>query len=228
MEQSGSDLLAYLGTLARTGWLMDQDPAFQSRIAEHGRWKSFAPGSTVYAVGDDPDGLYGLVEGNFDVSIPIGEGEMVTIFRAEPGSWIGDSAVLAETSRAVEVVTPVTSRMLFVPAAALRRILRDHPGDWSALYGLSHINTMRAAAVIGDLLALSPHARIARTLLRLSDADGLAICTQQELAALCGMSRTSFRRAFSDHMNRGVIHTEYGAVRILDRAALETAMRSGW
>jgi CRP-like cAMP-binding protein len=228
MEQSPSDLLANLGPLARTGWLVDQDPAFQSRIAEHGRWKTFAAGSTVYAVGDDADGLYGLAEGNFDVSIPIGDGEMVTIFRAEPGSWIGDSAVLARTSRAVEVVTPVASRMLFVPTAALRRILRDHPGDWSALYGLSHINTMRAAAVIGDLLALSPQARLARTLLRLSDADGRAICTQQELAALCGMSRTSFRRAFADHIARGVIRTEYGVVRILDRAALEAAMQSGW
>jgi CRP-like cAMP-binding protein len=228
MEQTESDFLPALGALATTGWLRDQDPAFRSRIAEHGRWKSFSPGSTVYAVGDDPDGLYGLAEGNFDVSIPIGEEEMVTIFRAEPGSWIGDSAVLARTPRAVEVVTPVASRMLFVPTSALRRILRDHPGDWSALYGLSHINTMRAAAVIGDLLALSPQARLARTLLRLSDADGLAICTQQELAALCGMSRTSFRRAFSDHIDRGVIRTEYGAVRILDRAALERTIRNGW
>jgi CRP-like cAMP-binding protein len=228
MTQFGTDFLAHLGPLAEVGWLKGQSAPFLARIAEHGRWKSFAPGSTVYAVGDLPDGLYGLSEGNFDLSIPIGDGEMVTIYRAEPGAWIGDSAALANTPRAVTVVTPVASRLLFVPLAGLRRILRDHPGDWSALYGLSHINSMRAASVIGDLLALSPRARIARSLLRLCDADGIVTCTQQEIAALSGMSRTSFRRAFAEHIAEGIIRTEYAALRILDRSALEAKIRDGW
>jgi CRP-like cAMP-binding protein len=228
MNQSNLDYRAHLGPLADAGWLDGQDAAFLSRIAEHGRWRTFAAGSTVYAVGDHPDGLYGLGEGNFDVSIPIGEGEMVTIYRAEPGAWIGDSAALANTPRAVTVITPVASRLLFVPIAALRRILRDHPGDWSALYSLSHINTMRAASVIGDLIALSPHARIARTLIRLSDPEGLVHCTQQELAAMSGMSRTSFRRAFAEQIAHGIIRTEYGAIRIINRAVLEESVREDW
>jgi hypothetical protein len=38
---------------------------------------------------------------------------------------------------------------------------------------------------------------------------------------MIGMSRAAFRRAFSSLIDAGIVRTEYGKVRILDRAALE-------
>lgn len=210
-----------LGALARVGWLSQQNAEFQERMAAAGKWVSLARDQVLYDVGDAPDAVFGLAEGLLDVAIPVSEDEMVTLHRAATGFWIGDSALLADKTRGVSVRAAAPCRIFRLPADALRRNLAAHPEDWACFFRLSHMNVMLTITALAEVITLSPRARFARLLLRLADADGLVHASQDDLGNMVGMSRSTFRRTFASLIAAGVVETEYGGLRILNRATLE-------
>jgi CRP-like cAMP-binding protein len=181
----------------------------------------------LYQHGDDPNGLYGLGSGVLEVQIPLGE-EQVTIHRAEPGFWIGESAILARTSRSISVFAAVKSRVFFIPALKIRALLRDEPQLWYSFFELSHINASRAVATLAEVLSRTPHERLARMLLRLADTEGKVSATQEDLARLIGMSRSSLQRVLSDLMNTGAIAVSYRSLQIVNRQNLVGLISGCW
>lgn len=208
-------------TLAARGWLAEQDEDLRQSILAAARWKTLARGESLYAVGDEPNGLFGLEEGFLDIAIPISEDEEVVIHRAPPGLWIGDSALLAGTTRSLTLTAATPAQVVALPAATLRRLLAERPQHWPAFAALAHRNGTLAIQVLAEALALPPRARFARLLLRIADSEGNVRATQEDLGRLAGMSRAAFRRAFGDLIANGVVQLEYAGLRIVDAAALQ-------
>ena len=208
-------------TLSTVGWLAGEAPEFRDRLLSIARWRKYRAGDDIYLAGDEANGVFGLEKGRVDVSIPISADEWVTMHRAQPGFWIGDSALFSGQPRGVSVVTHDECLILTIPALPLKRMLEEHPHDYLCFYRLTHANTMQTLRVLAETIALPPRARFARMLLRLTSRDGVVGATQSELGALAGMSRAAFRRAFSELIEKGVVKMEYGAVRILDMEALQ-------
>ena len=148
-----------LGALSEFGWLSQQTEGFQDRMAQIGRWMSLTKGQFVYGVGDAPDAVFGLEEGLLDVAIPIHPDEMVTLHRATRGFWIGESALLAETTRGVALIAAADCRVLRLPGDAVRRHLAENPQDWTCFFRLSHMNVMTTIAALAEIVALPPRAR---------------------------------------------------------------------
>lgn len=227
MKQSGGEKLRQLGSLTERGWLSDQPDDFQARMVDAGRWVEFERGQLLYDVGDPPEALYGLGSGALEVSLPVRADDFVTIYRAEPGFWVGNSGLLAGTTRSISVRSAARSRVFRIPAAAIRTILRDQPGDWQSFYMLSHINATTLARILAETLSLTPRAHFARILLRLADKEGHVRMTQEDLARLAGMSRATFRRAFAELIDLGVIETGYGDLRVMNPVALQDEIAKG-
>ncbi|WP_246176493.1 Crp/Fnr family transcriptional regulator [Rhodovulum strictum] len=196
---------------------------FQARMAMAGRWTTLQRGGLLYSVGDQPNAVFGLGEGLLDVSIPIGRDEEVTIYRARPGFWVGDSALLAGTTRSITISAAAESRVFRIPISAVRRALAEHPEDWNCFFRLTHANASLAVSILAEVLSLPPRARFARMLIRLAGPDGTVRATQEDLGRMAGMSRAAFRRTFTALIELGALRTEYGCVQIVDRAALERA-----
>jgi len=207
--------------LSRIGWLSEQPQAFRERLAEISHWRRFAKGESFYEVGDPPNGVFGLELGRVEVSLPISDDEMVAVHRAGPGLWFGEAAIISDNARGVSVHAQEECLALFAPADRVRRLIADHPEDMILFAKLSFATVMLAIRVLSETIALPPRARFARHLLRQAEPDGSVRATQTELAGLGGMSRSSFRRALAELISTGVLRMQYGAVRILDRAALE-------
>lgn len=208
-------------TLLAQGWLADQPEAFRNRLLAAARWKTLSRGESLYAAGDEPNAMFGLEEGFLDVAIPIAADEEVVIHRAPPGLWIGDSALLADTTRTLSLTAATQARVLTLSASAVRHLLDTHPQDWSSFAALAHRNATLAIQALGEALALPPRARFARLLLRIADSDGAVRATQEDLGRMAGMSRAAFRRAFGDLIAAGVVELQYAGLQILDRAALQ-------
>lgn len=206
--------------LSNVGWFASEESEFQERLLSIASWRSYRPGEYIYIVGDEADGLFGLEKGKVDVLIPISDDEMVTLHRAQPGFWIGDSALLSQGRRGVSLVAHDECLALTVPARPLLQMLKKHPHDYACFYRLAHLNVMQTLHVLAETIALPPKARFARMLLRLTSKEGIITATQSEIGALAGMSRAAFRRSFSDLIESGVVQPEYGAIRILDMDAL--------
>jgi CRP/FNR family cyclic AMP-dependent transcriptional regulator len=221
LHQSNSLSLAALSPLADKGWLATQPAAFQSWIASAGRWRTYEAHQMLYQAGSEPEGLYGLGSGAWELTLPLIGGEPVVFHRAEPGSWIGDSAILAETRRHISVAAAVTSRVFCVPTLAIRAALASRPEFWPCFFALNHYNSSQAVTLLAEVLSLSPRARLARMLLRLADKQGFMNVTHTDLARLIGMNRSSLQRSLNSLIEAGLISTSYRTLTVLDWAGLE-------
>lgn len=207
--------------LSKTGWLAEQPADFQERMVALGDWRTNHAGQSLYDVGDAPNAVFGLETGLVDISIPISDDEMVTLHRAGPGVWAGDSALFSGQPRVVSLTAHTDSLVFAIPARALKRHIDERPADLLYFYKLNHRNFELALSALAEVIALPPRARFARLLLRLASGDDMIRATQTELGKLAGMSRAAFRRAFTELLAKGIVKTEYGKVRIMERAALE-------
>ena len=210
-----------LWPLDERGWLAGQPRDFQAWMLENGRWRTYAAGKLIYDFGDVPDGLYGLGSGALELTLPLVGGEPVTLYRAEPGFWLGESALLARAPRAIALAAATEARVFRVPAARITALLAERPSAWQHFYELSHLNAELAATLLAEVLALTPRARLARILLRHADEDGRVLARQEELARLLGITRSSLQRALASLTQSGAISSGYGSLVVHDRAALE-------
>ncbi len=215
-----------LAPLDRVGWLADQPAPLRTWMAKTGRWRSLEPGQLLYEAGDEATGVYGLAEGSLEITFPLVGDEPVSIHRAEPGFWVGDLALLAKSERLISVRARRRARIFAVPGSAIRAHLSAHPEHWPCFYALTNRNMTIALTLLGEALALSPAARVARRLQQLADAEGKVKATQEELAGLVGVTRATVRRALDRLIAEGALEPGYGTLHIKDRAALERRSRS--
>ena len=214
-----------LGPLDRVGWLARQSEEFRKWMAENGRWRQFAMGEVIYLAGDEPDGMYGLASGALEITFPLHGEEPVTIYRAEPGFWIGEAALMAGATRLVSLSAALDSRVFHLPIGPLKALLQRDPGCWRILYEQSFDNLTVAMTVIAEALSLSPRARMAKLLLRLADADGRVHANQDEFCRLIGMTRSSVRRALTNLVEAGIVRTGYRWLEIVDADRLKALSR---
>lgn len=229
LPASGADgaPLPGLDPLDRVGWLATQPAPFRDWAQRSGRWRTFARGQPLYQVGEEPEAIHGLGSGALEVLIPVSDDDQVTIHRAEPGFWIGDSGLLAGTSRVISVVAAAPSRVFCIPAGSVRRLLAGKPEFWRCFYELAHRNGSLAVATLAEVLSRSPEARLARMLLRLADGGGAVQATQADLARLLGVTRSSLQRALGHLVDEAGVRPGYGVVAIPDRPRLERVAAAG-
>lgn len=222
LAQSAQKPRQGLAPLDRVGWLARQDSDLKAWFAAHGRWRTFAEGEMIYLHGDAADGIYGLAHGGIEIQFaPVGA-EPVTLHRAEPGFWIGESALLSHAPRIVSLFAASECRVFRVPAADLRQLVADQPRHWKAFYELTHTNTLLALTLLAEALSLTPRARLARLLLRMSGEQAEVHANQEDLGRLLGMTRSSLRRSLNVLVAERTIATGYGRITILDRHRLTT------
>lgn len=219
---SGQKVSQDLAPLDRTGWLSRQTPELRAWFAAHGRWRTYAAGELLYLHGDPPDAIYGVAQGTVELQFaPVGS-ELVTLHRAEPGFWIGESALLADAPRIASLFAASEARLFRVPGPALRQFVTEQPQHWRAFYELTHANTLTALTLLAEALSLTPRARLARLLLRLSESSAEIQANQDDLRRILGMTRSSLRRALNVLIANGIIATGYGRITILDRSRLKS------
>lgn len=215
-----------IAPLDRLGWLASQPETLRDWVASVGIWRDYRPGQVIYMAEDPADGLYGLARGALDISSPDAGDEQVALSRAEPGFWIGDAALLSNTPRLVTVTAMTEARLLFLPGPAVLRLLHENPEMWPCFYMLSNINLAVALELLAEALSCPPRVRIARNILRLSDADDTAVlASQADIARLAGVTRATMQRGLADLVRAGAVETGYRALQVRDRSALRAAAR---
>ncbi|MCA8879518.1 MAG: cyclic nucleotide-binding domain-containing protein [Rhodobacteraceae bacterium] len=209
-----------LAPLHRLGWLSHQSPELRDWFVANGRWRTYSAGEIIYLHGDSPDGMYGLGSGAIDVYFAPADEDPVLVHRAETGFWIGESALLAHNQRIISLSAATECRVFRVPAPALRSLLSSAPQHWPAFYELTHANCLLALTLLSEALTLTPLARLARLMLRLSAGGPEIVANQDDLGRLLGLTRSSLRRSLSRLAATGAITTGYGRISIVDHERL--------
>ena len=122
-----------------------------------------------------------------------------------------------------QVVAQIPGEALTLPASQLRSRVADHPALMQLMLKFVHSNINQAEQSTACNALHGVEARLARWLLMTSDrvqGDTIAL-TQEYLAVMVGVQRTTVTAACSDLKAAGVIHYTRGRIQIVDRPALE-------
>lgn len=189
-------------------------------------------GAVLFLEGDPALGFFVILSGAVKVYRSTADGREVVIHILGPGDFIGEVPLHAggrypATAEAVE-----RSSVVYVPAEALRRIVRRDPEvALRILEGFAG----RLLALLGrfeSLAGRSAPGRLADFLLRAAERtgrrtdDGLEVSlglSRAQIAALLGTSRETVSRTLSAWRRAGLVALRQGTVVVRDAARLREA-----
>jgi CRP-like cAMP-binding protein len=201
-----------------------RDPAFQQQVLGSARLRTFAPKQALYHVGDEPDGLYGVVEGSVSISLPTDNGLDYLAVRADPGFWIGDLAFFSDQPRLVTVTAATSVKALFLSAIDMRAIVKTDPDRYRDFYALTHENMALTLRLLANLATPGSDQRLGLRLLQHDDMHPTPGAwleySQDELAQMLAMSLPTLQRALKRLSQSGMIEVGYARMRVTDRDRL--------
>ena len=215
---------------ARDVALLETDPWFaalparrRARLAASLRVRAFDKLEPVYRLGDPPDGLWVVLEGEVRlVSYTARGGEVVGLI-LRPGRWFGELSVLDGGPRPHDAVALRPSRVALVASAAIGELTREDPELWRSLAVLTCHHHRRTLARLERNRFQSAKARLAALLGATADPDrpdAPIRISQAELANTVGVSRQRLNRLLGELRAENILRTAYGAVVVLDRPRL--------
>lgn len=183
--------------------------------------RRYDPGQFIYLQNTAPEEFYYLEKGvaRSFISSPEGAERLLTLHHA--GDLMGEASFFDGCPRVSSAVAVTECRVISVDGPRLEHILRTHPE--LALPLLRYLaRTVRLLSSHVDDISFRPaDRRLAGALLRQAGSGAQLRTTHEELGTAVGASRVTVSRVLSRFAARGWIGTGYGAIRILDRPALE-------
>jgi len=214
--------------LAGRGWLATCPPAFAEAILAASEIVEVPRDRMILRWGEPAHGLCGLAAGGLYVAVAGPDGELHKMHLGAPGLWLGETALLGETSRRINVTTTVESCIAWLPAEEIAALAEAYPETWRHLGRLAAIHTTSAMASVSCLLIRDSAARVAQKLLQVDPGDGpLLTLTQTALGEMVGLSRNTLNRVLAALERAGALHVGYARIQVRDRAKLEHAARFG-
>lgn len=206
-------------------WLSETPADFQERMLAKCDLLQFKAAGSVYEVGDDPGGMFGVVEGHIELHLPTHGSETTLAYIGGPGFWAGDIAAVTGRSRLISIVAGAGSQLLRLPRAELLRMAASDPNVWRNIVLLLARNLAKSMRVIAALKRSEPESRIAAMLLILTeDQQGrpaIVSASQTHLAALTQLSRSAVNAALKGLEDQGLIRRRYGSIEVPAPAALD-------
>jgi CRP-like cAMP-binding protein len=217
-------------TLRRTGWLLDQPEWVRETVLSSARLQAYETDRFVFYAGDEPGGMYGIVDGGFGLLIPSARNDMLMCNILRRGYWFGYGPALNGGPRKVTIKAIEKSHILHLPLRAITAIGAEKPEFFRILGALndSHL-MMNALQVAGDLLIPSGEKRIAAVLARVArrgpgeeaEEPWPIRLSQADIGQMSNASRDRVNRALAKFEAAGWLTAEFKRVIIKDMASLE-------
>jgi CRP/FNR family transcriptional regulator, cyclic AMP receptor protein len=221
--------------LLSTGWLKDRPAEFQQALLANCEWRAYAAGETI-AHGGDPHGcVFGLAAGVVASTAALGAPDTPPMHIGHPGHWFGYVPVISNRPRTISTAARSPAFLAKITEPALEALVTARPDWWRHLAVLAldygHITSNIAA----DLLIRDSTRRCVATLLRIAnvrfetagDAPAEALVSQEELATLANLSRSTSNVILGRLEGSGHIVRRYHAISLNQVAALRAIADAG-
>lgn len=197
------------------GWLSRQPERFRFEVLSRSDLIRVAAGHVIYRPGDDPDALYGLVDGLIELNFTNGHVGSVR----SPGYWIGESALFLQAKRHVAIAAKTDVELLRLPRVEFEQLLTDP--EYCRCFALLNVEHLEEAlGIIANLMEHDPVARTYGRLMNLSRnqdcGDAPLKLTQTELASMCGLTRQTVSKVLKSLSAQGVVSAKYGEITMLN------------
>jgi len=186
------------------------------------------PGDYVCRIGRPVTYWFGVVEGLLKMSTESAQGQTVTYAGLPPGGWFGEGTVLKREPYRYNMQALRKSVVAGLPVDTFHWLI-DHSLGFNR-FVMNQLNERLGQFIAARAIDRmnNPDVRVARSLAALFNpilypgvGETLRI-TQQELAYLVGLSRQRVNEALNALEAQGSIRVEYGGLRVLNLAALNS------
>ncbi|MEE4331146.1 MAG: Crp/Fnr family transcriptional regulator [Wenzhouxiangella sp.] len=222
--------------LSNSPWLQGfPDDLRETFLASARLLPPFERGQRVYNIGDDPNGIYGIVSGCFGFEVAPREEGPQLVHQIRPGVWFGELAHVLKRPRLATIYATRRSQCMCVPAQALNKLLRNDPRLWKHIALALANATVMAFVVINDLIGRSPKRRVAAALLRIAgyredaplEEDAVELdLTHGNLALLSNCSRSTVAQYLQELEAEGYLESQYGRTILTRPIALRKWLKS--
>jgi CRP/FNR family transcriptional regulator, cyclic AMP receptor protein len=213
--------------LSQSPWWAAIGEAAQQQLRRDIGERVVAAGASLGHHGETQHHWYGVLEGLLKWSINAADGRTVTLGGQSVGSWFGEGTLLRGQPRQADLVALRASRVAMMPFETFDWLRRTQPAFNEFL--LQQINE-RLHWFMGNIAAhrlLDADRLVARALLGLVHpllnprGERYLTISQEELANLATVSRQRCNESLVAMKRNGLLQLDYGAVRVLDLAALQ-------
>lgn len=213
-------------------WMEGLTPAQADRVHHEILVRRYDAGATVCMRGAPSAHWIGVIEGMLKVENSNHGGKSATLTGVPEGAWIGEGAVIKSELRPYDLVALQDSLVALVPATTFHWLMSEcRPFSVWLIHQLN-ARLGHFIALVQGLRLNDTQAQVAYCLASLFNRDlypgtrpQLAI-SQEEIGRLAGVSRQIANRVLHEMQDKGHIRIGYGAIEVLDLAALQ-AMAAG-
>lgn len=180
--------------------------------------------TSIYLPGDPSDKIYLLKRGVVKISTLTEEGKEIVLAFLHPGDVFGELAVVDLSPRDHYAEVHEDALICIFSRNDFLELMTVYPDMAFQVTKLLGLRVRRLRNRVETLLFKSAHARLAQTLLDLSqeygvrDKYGLLLTlklSQQELGSLVGLSRESVNLCLSDFKRKGLVEASGRSLRLL-------------
>ena len=215
------------------GWLSERPKAFQEAVLDRCLIKTVGKGALAFHVGDPPGGMHAVVSGSLAVEIAPGTRGPDILFIATPGTWTAATGAVTNRPRQIGFRALGDSTLLYLPLQAINQIIDDDRSTWRYFALAAHEILELMNVACADLRRRDPVSRLLGTLLtsigcRLAtpeDVSSLELdVTQNSLAHLSNLSRTTVGTLLKNLENAGHLERHYNKIRVRSPDALRSML----
>jgi CRP/FNR family cyclic AMP-dependent transcriptional regulator len=207
--------------LERDQWFGSIPSERRTALLAEARVRTVPTGGTVYGIGDPPNGLWCVLEGQVRLKGYSTNGVEMLVLVLRPGKWFGELSTLDGGPRPHDALAFGDTRLLHIAMPAFSRAVEVQPMLYRDLGMLVCAHQRSALDFIGQSVSQSVRVRLASSLAHSTiGADGHLQVRQDEVAALVGVSRQSVNRHLRLFEQAGLIDLGYKEIRVRDAAGL--------
>lgn len=222
--------------LAGHAFFRELDPTLVVEVASRAVAKRLRDGARLFAKGDPPDGLYGVVGGAVRVSSTGRDGQEVLITVLDPGQWFGEISLFDGLPRTHDAHAKGDTTLLLVPRREFQDLLERRPALYPHFTRQLCARLRRVFSALEDWAFLDVASHLARRLLEMAEVPAVAETDedgapsvrlpQEELARLLGTTRESVGKVLKAWERQGLVRLAYGRVVIRNRDGLAAVIES--
>jgi len=202
-------------------------------LSRYARLQKFAKGDVIVQKGAAGSGMMAVVDGRVKISTVSPEGKEVILDFINPGEVFGEIALLDSRERTADAIAMEACQVMVLERRDFLPFLERHPHTCIKLLSVLCGRLRHTNQLIEDSLFLNVEARFAKRLLGFarqygeSRPEGILIqlkLSQQEIAALIGVTRESVNKQLSAWQELGWVKVGRGSILVTDIEALEAVV----
>ncbi len=224
-----NEIAACSAFLANNGWLKLCTPAFAESFLAHCHWRQVPAGTGIQHAGEAGGYITGIAHGSAALTTSLSSPDSPTLHIMHAGDYFGYVPLFIAGTRPNSIMARSDVTLASMSQAEIEALLAPHPIWWRDVGILGIIHANMATSIAAYMMIRESRRRCAAALLQLancrhSDPPGTqcvsAPLSQEELAAISNLSRTSISAILRDFEDAGMIKLGYRSVTLNHAATL--------